>query len=362
MNLSRGTNFPIAVSLPEKFDAEIGKFVPLDRFYNEMRDPDYELPETDVEIEESEVDDLDCEVKDLQKEASEEMSVELKDRKHWQKVVSPVKIIVTPSKGGTEEGKDEVVQLESETDGSVIKDTPVLWVKELFLNEQSEEYNSSEDPEYVPPSIIYETDQEYDEYSDGGDMIPAEELKDLQSDSFNPPANYISVWVPITSPAEKIARAKEQLSSKYKEASGAETSGKDTDSNDVVHESKPKREELVKESVLTPLISSSNAGSGGDELKPKQKRVRKKSKGKGRGSSSSDGNAELKTIEIVSDDNVSSTVDAPINKDSTAQGGNEESRVESGEVEVSSGSSKKKGKMDKKSPVKVKTPVKNGDS
>merc|ERR1711915_524781 len=184
----------------------------------------------------------------------------------------------------------------------------------------------------------------------------------------------------------------EQLSSNYKEASGAETSGKDTDSNDVVHESKSKREELVKESVLTPLISSSNAGSGGDELKPKQKRVRKKSKGKGRGSSSSDGNAELKIIEIVADDNVSSTVDAPINKDSSAQGGNEESRVEAGEsevvktsdmkcniltspgkqdspgeigngeVEVSSGSSKKKGKMDKKSPVKVKTPVRNGDS
>ena len=76
--------------------------------------------------------------------------------------MSPVKIIVTPSKEGTEEVKDEVVQLESETDGSV-KDTPVLWVKELVLNEQSEEYDSSEDPEYVPPSIIYETDQEYDE-------------------------------------------------------------------------------------------------------------------------------------------------------------------------------------------------------
>ena len=76
--------------------------------------------------------------------------------------MSPAKIIVTPSKEGTEEVKDEVVQLESETDGSV-KDTPVLWVKELVLNEQSEEYDSSEDPEYVPPSIIYETDQEYDE-------------------------------------------------------------------------------------------------------------------------------------------------------------------------------------------------------
>merc|ERR1712126_677542 len=106
---------------------------------------------------------------------------------------------------------------------------------------------------------------EYDEYSVGSDMIPADELKDLQSDqeSFNPPANYISVWVPITSPAEKIARAKEQLSSECKEASGAETSGKDTDSNDVVTE----REELNKETGLTP--------PGGDKVKPKQKRVRK---------------------------------------------------------------------------------------
>ena len=71
-----------AISLPEKFDAEIGKFVPLDGVYNELRDPDYELPVTDVDIEESEVDDLDCEVEDLKKEASEEMSVELKDGKH----------------------------------------------------------------------------------------------------------------------------------------------------------------------------------------------------------------------------------------------------------------------------------------
>ena len=76
--------------------------------------------------------------------------------------MSPVKIIVTPSKEGSEEVEDEVVQLETETEGSV-KDTPVLWIKELVLNEQDEDYDSSEDPEYVPPSIIYDTDQEYDE-------------------------------------------------------------------------------------------------------------------------------------------------------------------------------------------------------
>ena len=73
-----------------------------------------------------------------------------------------MKITVTPSKEGSEEVEDEVVQLETETEGSV-KDTPVLWIKELVLNEQAEEYDSSEDPEYVPPSIIYDTDQEYDE-------------------------------------------------------------------------------------------------------------------------------------------------------------------------------------------------------
>ena len=76
--------------------------------------------------------------------------------------MSPVKIIVTPSKEGSEEVKDEVVQLESETEGSV-KDTPVLWIKELVLKEHAEDYDSSEDPEYVPPSIIYDTDLEYDE-------------------------------------------------------------------------------------------------------------------------------------------------------------------------------------------------------
>jgi len=383
-----------AVSLPEKFDAEFGKFVPLDGYYNEMRDPDYVLPETDVDIEESEVDDLDCEIEDLKKAASEELSVELKDKVHWQKVVSPVKIIVTPSKEGTEEVKDEVVQLDSETDGSVIKDTPVLWVKELVLHEQSEEYDSSEDPEYVPPSIIYETDQEYDEYSDGGDEISAEELIDLQSDqkSFNPPANYISIWVPITSPAEKIARAKEQLISECKEASGAETSGKDTDSNsnDVGNVSKLKREDLVKETGLTPMMSSLNVSPGADKLKPKQKRVRKMSKGKGRGSSSSDGNVEPASNEIVADENVSTTVGAPCSKDSTVKSCNDKelevevgddekdgktsdtkrdiltspikqySRGENDNVEgkVSAGSSKK-GKMDKKSPGKVNTPEKN---
>merc|ERR1719186_2499760 len=46
-----------ALSLPEKFDAETGKFVPLDKGYSEERDPDYTSPETDVETDVSEEDD-----------------------------------------------------------------------------------------------------------------------------------------------------------------------------------------------------------------------------------------------------------------------------------------------------------------
>jgi len=101
------------------------------------------------------------------------------------------------------------------------------------MKEQSEEYDSEEDPEYVPPSIIYETDKEYDEYSDGGDTIPKEEVEDLLKEvkkPLQPPASYIPIWVPVPSPAEKIARAKEQVEN-TKDESKSETSGKDTDSN-----------------------------------------------------------------------------------------------------------------------------------
>jgi len=101
------------------------------------------------------------------------------------------------------------------------------------MKEQSEEYDSEEDPEYVPPSIIYETDKEYDEYSDGGDAIPQEEVENLLKEvkkPLEPPASYIPIWVPVPSPAEKIARAKEQVEN-VKDESKSETSGKDTDSN-----------------------------------------------------------------------------------------------------------------------------------
>merc|ERR1711915_20828 len=171
-----------------------------------------------------------------------------------------------------------------------------------------------------------------------------------------------------------------------------ETSGKDTDSNsnDVGNVSKLKREDVVKETGLSPMMSSLNVSPGADKLRPKQRRVRKMSKGKGRGSSSSDGNVEPASNEIVADENVSTKVGAPCSKDSTVKSCNDkELEVEVGDDEkdgktsdtkrdiltsqikqyspeenvnvegkVSAGSSKK-GKMDKKSPGKVKTPEKN---
>merc|ERR1719508_38334 len=100
-----------ALSLPEKFDAEAGKVVPLDKGYSEERDPDYNLPETDVETELSEEDDDKDELEALVKEALEELPEDLKDGKHktGRKVVSPVKVTLTPSKEGNEDDdKDEL--------------------------------------------------------------------------------------------------------------------------------------------------------------------------------------------------------------------------------------------------------------
>ena len=72
---------------------------------------------------------------------------------------------LTPSKEGDEDPKEEILTLESDGEDISKEKPPGMWVRELLLKEQAEEYDSEEDPEYVPPSIIYETDKEYDEVS-----------------------------------------------------------------------------------------------------------------------------------------------------------------------------------------------------
>jgi len=232
------------------------------------------------------------------KEAFEELPAELKEGKHKTgKVVSPVKVTLTPSKEGAEEPQEEILTLDTDEEEVPVKEKPPgLWVKELLLTEQSEDYDSGDDPEYVPPSVIYETDKEYDEYSDDGDKIPEEEVKSLLSEQKTPlvpPSTYIPIWVPVSSPAEKIARAKEQLKDlgeADKEVSKSETSGKDTDSNGKKTEEPTTAVKAVPKLAeagtgLTPAMrkmkvdSRASSEEGEGEL-PKPKRERKKSKAK----------------------------------------------------------------------------------
>jgi len=290
-----------AVSLPEKFDPELGKFVAVDKGYSEDKDPDYELPVTDEEIIESEEEDE--ELEQLVKEALEELPAELKEGKYKSsQVISPVKVTLTPSKEGDEEPKEEILTLESDGEEMTKEKPPGMWVRELLLKEQADEYDSEEDPEYVPPSIIYETDKEYDEYSDGGDAIPKEEVAGLlneQKKPLVPPSTYIPIWVPVPSPAEKIARAKEEVANVGDEDNDglkSETSGKDMDSNgrkvdQVLPVMKPNP--IQVETGLTPVMKKMNLkgneeGDGSNLKKinvesievPKPKRERKKSKSK----------------------------------------------------------------------------------
>ena len=78
-----------------------------------------------------------------------------------------MKVTLTPSKEGEEEPVDQILTLESDgeevhTDERTRK-TPTLWEKSLLMTEQPDEYDSDDDPEYVPPAVIVDTDLEYDE-------------------------------------------------------------------------------------------------------------------------------------------------------------------------------------------------------
>ena len=171
---------------------------------------------------------------------------------------------LTPSKEGEEEPVDQILTLESDgeevhTDERTRK-TPTLWEKSLLMTEQPDEYDSDDDPEYVPPAVIVDTDLEYDEVIllflilyftlldivskllDGESYeISDTEMQELEADAKKDatelaPRCYMPIWVPVESPAERITRAKEQfaavMEAKAKKAQmEVDTSCKDTDSN-----------------------------------------------------------------------------------------------------------------------------------
>ena len=82
-------------------------------------------------------------------------------------MVSPVKVTLTPAKEGEEEPEElEIITVDSKEPKEGSRPlVPSLWVREVGLVEQAEEYDSGEDPEYMPAAVIVDTDLNYDEVS-----------------------------------------------------------------------------------------------------------------------------------------------------------------------------------------------------
>jgi len=263
-----------ALSRPEVFDPECGKFVPVDKMYDENRDPDYELPETDAEDEEEEVED-DVTIEELLKESCEELPALLASgNPGGESVVSPVKITLSSPEelegsvqpGSSEAGAINITELAGEEDEGVGKNPPVskpavvpLWVKELRETEQDEEYDSDQDPEFIPPAVIADTDVDYDEFSDDDSTLD-EEVKLLASEAaapLVPPPCYIPVWVRVDSPEERIARAKEVEKAKQLQTNPEqETSGKDTEGDQSCGNKDIGKELILATGLETPALKS----------------------------------------------------------------------------------------------------------
>merc|ERR1719228_383281 len=171
-----------ACSLPEKFDATLEKFVPVDSDYDEECDSDYELPvsddDTDAEIEEQ-----DEEIQLLAKESEQDVKEQ----------ISSIEASETVPKSET-----------------ICAQDPSMWEEELLNKEQDEDYDSDEDEEYVPP-VDLDSSFDYDEYESGDDLIPEKEVSYLLEECLapvDPPSGYLAVWVDIGSVEERISKAK----------------------------------------------------------------------------------------------------------------------------------------------------------
>jgi len=257
-----------AVSKAEKFDPELGMFVADDKFYKEEKDPDYVLPASDIDVDSEEDEEDPEELSELQKEAGDTLPEDIREGKYKEKkkVSSPVKVTLTPSKEGETEPTEEILTLESDdqededdegekTEGDEKVAQPQLWEKCLVLTEQPDEYDSGDDPEYVPPPVILDTSYEYDEFVEDEEIISDNELEMLEAEAgkdLQTPACYMPIWVAVESPTERIQRAKEQFvctvgSEVLQAEMSNDTSGKDTDSNG-------KKETESKEANKSPKL------------------------------------------------------------------------------------------------------------
>jgi len=256
-----------AISLPEEYDETTGLFVPVDKFYNEEKDEDYEFPfimtmepnkdgvlvpnyenaesEDEYEFEEEEQElvceegetttekesekvllekkeeDLEEELKELRKEATEELDEALLEGKHRESVgpvaKSPEKIIVT--KPDSEETA-EVIDLPPPPPAAPVGATRKIWYQRDYVRfveslrvvdamEMLADVESDEDESYVPPPVILEDELDYDEY-DPEEDIGAEELSGLAEGLKEPlhkTANMVPIWVHVDSVKARKERA-----------------------------------------------------------------------------------------------------------------------------------------------------------
>jgi len=240
-----------ALSYPEEYDETTGKFLPVDKWYVEEKDPDYYPPLTDDDDEEedeetseseakedeaekveekskSKKEDLNEELKLLMEESEKELPGDLLEGKHKPSenkpnVPSPEKIVVTKPEG--EEA--EIITIEDPVKEHKIWYLPnYLRFIEKLKTEPSEDADevASVDSEYVPPAVIFDEDCDYDEF-DAEDEIPADELKALEEESsmdLNKAANYIPIWVPVDSVKERVERALEEKKRLEEEAKAKE--------------------------------------------------------------------------------------------------------------------------------------------
>jgi len=234
-----------AISKAEKFDPELGKFVADDKYYKEEKDPDYVLPKSDIEVDTEDDEEDPEELNQLNKEAGDNLPEDIVEGKYKEKKVSsPVKVTLTPSKEeGQAEPTEEILTLETDdeeegekTGGEEKVVQPQLWEKCLLMTEQPDEYDSGDDPEYVPPPVILDTSFEYDEFVEEEEIISDNEVEMLKTEAardLQTPTCYMPIWVAVDSPSERIQRAKEQFAclASTEVIQVEDTSGKDTDSN-----------------------------------------------------------------------------------------------------------------------------------
>jgi len=180
-----------SIRQPEVWCPHTNKFLVLDIGYKEEADPDYVVPVTDDEHVDSDDDGEDTEA--LKKEASQEIAEDLLDGKHRIITKTP-KIVITPVKEDKVDtdgennpeaekevgGNVEHETTDEKTDGEEKEKTgslDKLWVREMGMCEQAEEYDSDADQEWIPPAVIYDTDCDYDEVEEIDAVIGEDELK-----------------------------------------------------------------------------------------------------------------------------------------------------------------------------------------